>query len=60
MLVIIDNSSEETPPMLRSKKDFVWEDFRTIFVPNPKDEAVENVTRSSECDMKLRSCGTRK
>ena len=41
MLVIIVNSSEETPPMLRSKKDFVWEDFRTIFVPNPKDECNE-------------------
>ena len=41
MLVIIDNSSEETPPMFREKKDFVWEDFRTIFVPNPKDECNE-------------------
>ena len=42
MLVIVGNSSEETPPMFREKKDFVWEDFRTIFVPNPKDECNEN------------------
>jgi len=37
-----EESFDETPPMLRKKKDFVWEDFRTIFVPNPKDECNEN------------------
>jgi hypothetical protein len=30
-----EESSKEAPPILNKKKDFVWEDFRTIFIPNP-------------------------
>lgn len=37
-----EESSEEAPPIISKKKDFIWEDLHTIFVPNPKDECNEN------------------
>ena len=37
-----EESTEEAPPIISKKKDFIWEDLRTIFVPNTKDECNEN------------------
>jgi hypothetical protein len=38
----LSEESSEAQPILHKKKDFIWEDLRTIFVPNSKDECNEN------------------